>query len=379
MRTTSLLLASGLLAALLPVSTAVAASDPYADSTIAVSNQTYQPEYSLGALDEMYTTFLDQDAYLTFDMGDGESGTGDLTLYTQLLNFGAMYRVEFLDEGQLVIETHGDFVPNYTSTVTVDYMSTAPYRYVRVTSTEEEQWKLDAIEAASVVTPQEEETPPAEEEPPAEEPAPEEESDLSRGLLVKLVDDGDANTTVDSAVYVLDGDGGRHAFPSETIFFTWYADYETLAFIDSTNLASYQLRENVTVRPGTYLVKITTDPKVYAVEPGRVLRWVTSEEVAEDLYGSNWASRVIDVPDVFFNDYEIGDPIQTAIHPTGTIGYPPTGEIVYIENGVSYTVGGLWDDMRFQSNFLVAIDEAVADMYVDGGDLSPNPDIQWPY
>src|SRR3989338_8205014 len=136
--------------------------------------------------------------------------------------------------------------------------------------------------------------------------SPIETPSTARGLLLKLVDDGNAKTTEDATIYVIGNDGMRHAFPSAQVYRTWYANEEEIAFIDRVNLASYPIGAHVTVRPGTWLVKRASDPKTYAVEPGGVLRWITTEELARLLYGEQWAKRVMDVPEVFFGDYALG-------------------------------------------------------------------------
>jgi len=59
------------------------------------------------------------------------------------------------------------------------------------------------------------------------------------------------------------------------------------------------------------LVKIQTDPKVYAIEPGGVLREIVDQDIAEKIYGKAWAKKVIDLPDVFFDNYVMGKPIAT--------------------------------------------------------------------
>jgi hypothetical protein len=66
---------------------------------------------------------------------------------------------------------------------------------------------------------------------------------------------------------------------------------------------------NATYRPGVKMVKITTDPKVYAVAKGGVLRHVSSESIAASLYGADWNRSIDDVPDAFFADYRLGEPI----------------------------------------------------------------------
>jgi len=360
---------------------ALAQSDLYADAVFQAANQTYQPENALGAPDQGYAQFLDRDTSLTLDLGADELGEGNLTLYFQLLNFGAAYRIEFQNDSFETLETKSGTVPLYVSTVDIDYAGTDPYRYIEITSTEEEVWKLDAVMAASVTSAPDDS--PQEEIPDAEEPTEEDEDDDSssaQGLLVKLPDDGDPMTDVDSAVYAIGADGMRHAFPSASVYQSWWDGFEDVELIDPTNLASYALGGNVTVRPGTFLVKITTDPRVYAVEPGGILRWVTSEELAQDLYGSAWADRVIDVPDTYFANYERGEDIISSVFPSGSVAALPEGQVVYIRDATSYTIpGDIFEAMRFQNDFLVSIDPDELDLYVDGGDLDLDANVQFPY
>lgn len=122
-----------------------------------------------------------------------------------------------------------------------------------------------------------------------------------------------------AAVYYLGTDGDRYVFPNERIYASWYPDFSDVDEVSDTELARYALGGNVTYRPGTRLVKLTNDPKVYAVEPGGVLRWVTSESVAEDVFGTGWAGRVDDLPDGFFPAYSIGEDLDEARYPEGAL------------------------------------------------------------
>lgn len=117
-----------------------------------------------------------------------------------------------------------------------------------------------------------------------------------------------------SSVYYL-ADGKRYAFPNERVFFTWYGDFSSVITVSDAELASYPLAGNVTYRPGMRLVKIQTDPKVYAVSRYGVLRWVGSEYLASLLYGQTWNKNVDDVPDTFFANYLVGSAID------GSSGY----------------------------------------------------------
>ncbi|MFA5128353.1 MAG: invasin domain 3-containing protein [Patescibacteria group bacterium] len=134
---------------------------------------------------------------------------------------------------------------------------------------------------------------------------------LSVGDLIK--------SSLSSSVYYYGSDGKRHVFPNEKTYKSWYVDFTGIKIIPASQLQGLALGNNVTIRPGTVLVKIQTDPKVYAVEPGGLLRWVPTEARATTLYGSAWATKIVDVPVVFWGDYTFGSDITTDAHPTGAI------------------------------------------------------------
>lgn len=136
-------------------------------------------------------------------------------------------------------------------------------------------------------------------------------SNLTLGDLVKVDS---------SAVYLVGQDGKRYVFPNESVYYSWYAaaDFVNVKTISPSEMAGLPIGGNVTIRPGTKLVKITTDPKVYAVTNSG-LRWVSTEAIALELYGSNWAKRVVDVPDTFWLDYSFGSAIDSPVHPAGAL------------------------------------------------------------
>ncbi len=114
------------------------------------------------------------------------------------------------------------------------------------------------------------------------------------------------------AVYYLSQNGKRLVFPTENTYKTWYSDFSGVRTIDDVQMSAISLGGNVTYRPGVKLVKITTDPKVYAVAANGTLRHVTTEAIATSLYGLDWAKKVDDVPDAFFTNYKTGTPIASA-------------------------------------------------------------------
>jgi len=151
-----------------------------------------------------------------------------------------------------------------------------------------------------------------------------------------------------SSVYYLGNDGKRYVFPSESVYFSWYNDFSGVVTIPASELQSYPLGANVTMRPGTKLVKITTDPSVYAVTPNGVLRKVQSEADAIALYGSNWNKMIVDVADAFFTNYTIGTPLTSGMYPAGTLLKNANNASVYYFDGTDYRM--IASDAAFTAN-----------------------------
>lgn len=114
-----------------------------------------------------------------------------------------------------------------------------------------------------------------------------------------------------SSVYYLGSDGKRHAFPTESTFFSWYSDFSSVKTVTDQELGSITLGKNVTMKPGVKMIKVTTDPKTYAVEGG-MIRPISNEQVAYEIYGAEWNKQIVDVPDTFFTNYKLGVVIETS-------------------------------------------------------------------
>ncbi|MCE9586550.1 thrombospondin type 3 repeat-containing protein [Candidatus Uhrbacteria bacterium] len=124
------------------------------------------------------------------------------------------------------------------------------------------------------------------------------------------------STSAGGALYWLGADGRRYVFPNEATYRSWYpvnADCPVIRQISEADMRDIPIGGNVTMRPGVHLLKITTDPALYAVSRGGVLHRLDSEATAEALYGLGWwREHTVDVPDVFFVNYTIGSPIFSA-------------------------------------------------------------------
>lgn len=112
-------------------------------------------------------------------------------------------------------------------------------------------------------------------------------------------------------IFYLASNGRRYAFPNEQTFRTWYQDFSQVRTVSDEELARYTYGGNVTYRPGTRLLQRTGDSKIYTVGRGGMLRWVTSPQVLQRFYGSNWRRLVDGLPDARVADYVFGDPVRT--------------------------------------------------------------------
>lgn len=165
-----------------------------------------------------------------------------------------------------------------------------------------------------------------------------------------------------SSVYYL-ANGKRYVFPNQTVYMSWYTDFSSVVTISQSELESYPLASLITMRPGTRLVKIQTNPNVYAVEPGGTLRKITSEAQATSLYGADWAKRVSDVNDAFFFSYKTGSDLATGAIPAGTLVKNSTGSDIFYFDGTNYRKISSMEALnanRFQTSYIITAPTTVA-------------------
>ncbi len=196
---------------------------------------------------------------------------------------------------------------------------------------------------------------------------------ISIGDLVKLPDDNDPTTTQDSVVYYFDRDWKRRPFPNRHVFDSWYADFSSVREVTPEQMAGMRLGPPILYRPGTRLVKIPSIPKVYAVEPGGVLRWITTEDVAIALYGTEWSKRVDDLPEAFFTAYTEGPALYADAYPTRTLLRLGGGASFYVVDGGTIRFVAPQDMARFRFQTRHAVDTtALPEGYPLLGTLTEN-------
>ncbi len=119
---------------------------------------------------------------------------------------------------------------------------------------------------------------------------------IGGGALLK----GQTNT-----IYYLGFDGKIHPFLNGLIYHSWYQDFSEVKYVSNAKLATYAIGNPVCVRPGTWLLKFQSLPKVYAVEPGCRLKPIASEAEAYVLYGTKWADRILELSPFYMSGYDV--------------------------------------------------------------------------
>ncbi len=128
------------------------------------------------------------------------------------------------------------------------------------------------------------------------------------------------------AVYLIKSDNKRYLFPNEKTFKTWYADFSAVKTITDLELREIPFGGNMTYKPDVRLLKLPSQPEVYKVEEGGVMRHLTTPEVASSYYGKNWPALVDDLPEIFFADYKIGEPIEAVAETPAEVPKEPAEE-----------------------------------------------------
>lgn len=139
-------------------------------------------------------------------------------------------------------------------------------------------------------------------------------------------------TAKGKGIYIVDDDLKRHLFPNEATFWTWYVGSwkdQNVKVISQDDFEKLDYGKNVTVRPGTNLVRFENSRKIYAVTPGAILCEVRA------LYGYNWEARVVNIQESFEDNYIKDNScvlISTGKLPSGTlIQYVKSKDVWYID------------------------------------------------
>ncbi|MFA6018503.1 MAG: hypothetical protein WCT28_01900 [Patescibacteria group bacterium] len=136
--------------------------------------------------------------------------------------------------------------------------------------------------------------------------------EIDHGMLIKTHCNSYADV-LDTchAVYYYGDDGKRHVFPNESVFFTWYNDFDDVQEVSNDFLSSLSIGKNVTYRPGSVLVRFESSSDVYAVEKAHTLRRYTTTHLIEADYGDDWSDVLVTIKDSLYSNYSIGNVIDS--------------------------------------------------------------------
>jgi len=123
---------------------------------------------------------------------------------------------------------------------------------------------------------------------------------------------GDFARNADSStVYYITESGQRRPFMNAMIFFSYTPNFSTVKFANDESVEAFVLGNYMPPKPGTVLVKTPSSDKVYAFADSAtinnpLIRWVPTEVLAKQFYGSNWADYVVDLNSLSFSLLPIG-------------------------------------------------------------------------
>ncbi len=113
----------------------------------------------------------------------------------------------------------------------------------------------------------------------------------------------------DGTVYWLAENERRYVFPDGATLQSWLGGTPgMLGDAADIDLEYFPVGGPMTMRPGARLVRFDSDPTLYVVTRGAVLREVT-EPLANAYYGSDWQQKVDTLSVALFSHYKRGNPI----------------------------------------------------------------------
>ena len=150
---------------------------------------------------------------------------------------------------------------------------------------------------------------------------------LEPGSVVKKADT--------SALYLVGQDKTLHVFMHQNIYNSWFNDFTPVEVIADHCFGEVEIGNPVSYRPGAVMVKNTISPSVYIVLPDYRLKKVANETVARELFGSDWNTRIVDVPDFFFSYHSVDSESLTEGTPQEGmfIRDPQTQKVYFVHDG----------------------------------------------
>ena len=114
-------------------------------------------------------------------------------------------------------------------------------------------------------------------------------------------------------VYLVSGDQ-IWLIPSVEVYFTWFDSWDDVLEVTNATievyLEAYDYEGKLKFAPGTR-VKAVSSERVYVVGSDYELHWITSETVADEIYGSDWNVGIIEVNSTALWSYTTGSHVES--------------------------------------------------------------------
>jgi len=179
------------------------------------------------------------------------------------------------------------------------------------------------------------------------------------------------------AVYYIGSDLKRQLFSNRVTYGSWFKDFTGLKNIAAADLPT-ESGANVTVRPGTNLVKFDNSGAVYAVTPGAKLLPLVSGDAAKALYGTDWAKKIVVIQSSFEANYtkDTANALTTTSKlPDGSvIKYAGSDSIYYITAGTKRLVTTDGFVANKLSDSFVVTNVPTTMTYTDGASVTAKED-----
>jgi len=113
-------------------------------------------------------------------------------------------------------------------------------------------------------------------------------------------------------LYYYAADGRRYVFQNEDVYHSWFGDYNIKDLEMQTKETLYKtpLGGIVTLRPGS-LLQTPTDPNIYLVVKNGQIRPFADKDLISKLYSNHEPVNIIILPNWFFSQYTVADPINS--------------------------------------------------------------------
>ncbi len=107
----------------------------------------------------------------------------------------------------------------------------------------------------------------------------------------------------------------RRPFLNEQAYFTYEDSIDVVIEISQNTSNKFALGAPLAPQAGVVLIKTPSVDRVYFAEETDAfpkLHWITNEEIATEMFGSEWNAYVLDIDPTLFTRYEMGEDIDEA-------------------------------------------------------------------